>query len=69
MNKGCTPLAQLAAKLQEAYGEPGPGYRKMQMMAADGLLPVVRVNNRLYVEDDRLPEVAELLGVKAGDAA
>lgn len=69
MNKACTPLAQLAAKLQDAYGEPGPGYRKTQMMAADGRLPVVRINGRLYVEDDRLPEVAELLGVKPRDAA
>lgn len=56
-------LPELADELKRRYGDCGPGYFKCHRLAADGRLPVVRRNSRIYIEIDRLPEIAALLGI------
>ena len=56
-------LPQLAGELNRRYGNCGPGYFKCHRLAADGLLPVVRRNSRIYVETERVAEIAALLGI------
>ncbi len=56
-------LAFLSTTLLEEYGDRGPGYYRAHRLAADGLLPTVRMGNRLFVERNRLPEIARLLRI------
>jgi hypothetical protein len=58
-----TPLPRLGAKLREQTGQPGPGYRKLYLLALDGSLPVQTKNGRLFVLDVDMPKVAALLGL------
>jgi hypothetical protein len=64
-----TPLPQLASKLRAITGETPPGYRQLYMLAADGRLPVEFENGRYYATEDRLPEIAALLGLTITVAA
>ena len=56
-------LPRLADELNRRFGNCGPGYFKCHRLVADGRLPAVRRNGRIYVETDRLPEIATLLGI------
>lgn len=58
-----TPLPDLASKLRELTGQPGPGYRQTYMMALDGRLPTVQVRGRRYVRAVDLPAVVAALGL------
>lgn len=58
-----TALPNLAAKLQELTGQPGPGYRHTYNMALDGRLPTVQVRGRRYVRDVDLPLIIATLGL------
>lgn len=58
-----TPLPNLAAKLRELTGQPGPGYRRTYNMALDGRLPTVQVRGRRYVRDADLPLIIAALGL------
>jgi hypothetical protein len=59
-----TSLPQLAAKLRKMTIETPPGYRQLYMSVVDGRLPMIETENgRHYAPDDKLPEIAKLLGL------
>jgi hypothetical protein len=63
LNDYAIPLPELSAKLNAQFGRAGPGYRKLAEMAADGKLPVERHRGRWFVRNDRVGEIAEMLGL------
>ena len=63
MNEQLTPLPDLSAKLRTLTGYPGPGYRRIHVLALDGAFPSIMLKGRRYVADADLPAVAAALGL------
>lgn len=66
MREPLIPLPLLPRELAALTGQPAPGYRRLYGMALDGRLPTEHRNGRHYLPRERLPEVAELVGMTAG---
>jgi hypothetical protein len=58
-----TPLPQLAAKLIELTGEPGPGYTYIRRQIIAGRVPAVFEFGRYFIRNEDLPRIAALLGL------
>jgi len=57
-------LPDLAGTLRANFpGAAVPGYRKLDELARDGRLPIIRVNGRRFVKSDDLPGIADLLSL------
>lgn len=62
------PLSLLPRELAALTGRQAPGYRRLYALALDGRIQTEHRNGRHYLRRERLPEVAELVGLTASAA-
>lgn len=59
-------LPRLGARFASTYGDLGSGfYNRAYQAALDGRIPVVHINNRIFIEETDLDAVAAALGLRA----
>lgn len=63
------PLSRLSRELAALTGREAPKYRELYGLALDGRIQTEYRNGRHYLLRERLPEVAELVGLTASTDA